>query len=273
MRGRTLLITDVSSWFIRACTATVILIGDARSPAFTAKILASFVAFVLFAGFVARPVGRYITYKRNPPTGALLSEGSFSGGDHRRWSEASEKWCVLELFVALCMSGKLVGYVAAGLFFTMPFRDAIVLALMLNIRGIVEFARAKRRTLEHARLSADLRVLTCLYSEDHAAPLIDLLEASGSSRDSPMSLIVLHLTELVGHAASVLKPHRKSMRSSNSSGNPTLSDRIVNAFRYFEQQARGDPVCIRCSAPRQWRSPTSCLTKCIAKSCFRRTCQ
>jgi len=179
--------------------------------------------------------------------------------------EASEKWCALELFVALCVSGKLVGCVAAGLFFTMPFRDAIVLALMLNIRGIVEvaainnwgdtmkataehypsgqFARAKRRSLEHARLSADLRVLTCLYSEDHAAPLIDLLEASGSSRDSPMSLIVLHLTELVGRAASVLKPHRKSIRSS-SSNNPTPSDRIVNAFRYFEQQAAPGAVTV-----------------------------
>jgi hypothetical protein len=204
-------------------------------------------------------------------------------------SEASEKWCALELFVALCVSGKLVGCVAAGLFFTMLFRDAIVLALMLNIHGIVEvaainnwgdtmkataehystltmsmvlitavstplikllyhpsgqFARAKRRSLEHARLSADLRVLTCLYREDHAAPLIDLLEASGSSRDSPMSLIVLHLTELVGRAASVLKPHRKSTRSSISGGNPTPSDRIVNAFWYFEQQAAPGAVMV-----------------------------
>ncbi|XP_002448877.2 cation/H(+) antiporter 15 [Sorghum bicolor] len=321
-----------------------------RSPAFTAKILASFVAFVLFVGFVARPAGRYIAYKRTP-TGALLSEGSFvvvviaallsplvtdaigfkymigpmmlglalPGGmpigatmterldsffialflpvymalsGYRTdlaevtKAEASEKWCALELFVALCVSGKLVGCVAAGLFFTMPFRDAVVLALMLNIRGIVEvaainnwgdtmkataehysmltmsmvlitavctplikllydpsgqFARAKRRSLEHARLSADLRVLTCLYSEDHAAPLIDLLEATGSSRDSPMSLVVLHLTELVGRAASVLKPHRKSTRSSN---NPTPSDRIVNAFRYFEQQAAPGAVTV-----------------------------
>ena len=189
------LITDVTSWFIRACTAAVILIGDNRSPVFTAKILAS---------FVARPAGRYIAYKRTP-TGALLSEGSFvvvviaallsalvtdaigfkymigplmlglalPGGmpigatmterldsffialflpvymalsgyrtDLAEFTkeEASEKWCALELFVALCVSGKLVGCVAAGLFFTMPFRDAIVLALMLNIRGIVEVA-------------------------------------------------------------------------------------------------------------------------------------
>uniref|UniRef100_A0A804NIR9 Cation/H+ exchanger domain-containing protein n=1 Tax=Zea mays TaxID=4577 RepID=A0A804NIR9_MAIZE len=335
------LITDVTSWFLRACSAAVFLVSEAMSPAFTARILASFVAFVLFVGFVARPAGRYIAYKRTP-TGALLSEGSFvvvviaallsalvtdaigfkymigpmmlglalPGGmpigatmterldsffialflpvymalsgyrtDFSKAEEASERWCALELFVVLCVSGKLVGCVAAGLFFAMPFRDAAVLALMLNIRGIVEvaainswgdsmkataehystltlamvlitavstplikllydpsgqFARAKRRSLEHARMSADLRVLTCLYSEDHAAPLIDLLEASGSSRDSPVSLIVLHLTELVGRAASVLKPHRKS---TSSGGNPTSSDRIVNAFRYLEQQA------------------------------------
>jgi hypothetical protein len=34
------------------------------------------------------------------------------------------------------------------------------------------------------------------------ASLIDLLEVTGSSRDSPMSLIVLHLMELVGCAVS-----------------------------------------------------------------------
>ncbi|KAF0891094.1 hypothetical protein E2562_005175 [Oryza meyeriana var. granulata] len=72
------------------------------------------------------------------------------------------------------------------------------------------FAHAKRRTLEGARPNAELRVLACLFNEDHAAPLLDLIEASGSSRDAPVSLIVLHLTELVGHAASVLKPHKKS---------------------------------------------------------------
>ncbi|RLM58406.1 cation/H(+) antiporter 15-like [Panicum miliaceum] len=70
------LITDVTSWFLRACSAAVFLVSEAKSPAFTAQILASFVAFVLFVGFVARPTGRYIAYKRTP-AGSLLSEGSF----------------------------------------------------------------------------------------------------------------------------------------------------------------------------------------------------
>lgn len=346
------LITDVTSWFLRAVFAAAYLISDAKSPAFTAQILVSFFGFVLFVGFVARPVGRYIAYKRTA-AGSLLSEGSFvvvviaallsalvtdaigfkymigpmmlglalPGGmpigatmterldsffialflpvymalsgyrtdfDELSKAEENEKWCALELFVALCISGKLVGCVAAGLFFAMPFREAVVLALMLNVRGIVEVAAInnwgdtmkataehytvltlsmvaitavstplikylydpsrqfstggiKRRSIMDKNSRADLRVLACVYSEDNAAPLIDLLEASsGSSSSSPMSLIVVHLTELVGRAASVLKPHRKS----SSSSNPTPSDRIVNAFRHMEQQQQLGAVTV-----------------------------
>ncbi|KAF0905406.1 hypothetical protein E2562_004383 [Oryza meyeriana var. granulata] len=196
------LITDVTSWFLRACFAAAFLITEAKSPVFTAKVLASFATFVLF---VARPAGRYIAHKRTP-AGDLLSEGSFvvvviavllsalvtdvigfkymigpmmlglalpSGmpigatmterldsfialflpvymalAGYRidlaelglLGSEHKEKFCALELFVALCVTGKMVGCVAAGLFFAMPFREATVLALMLNIRGIVEVA-------------------------------------------------------------------------------------------------------------------------------------
>jgi|UniRef100_A0A804MKT7 hypothetical protein len=52
-----------------------------------------------------------------------------------------------------------------------------------------QLARAKRRSLEPACLSADLRVLICLYSEDHAPPLIVLLEASGSSREARLARV------------------------------------------------------------------------------------
>ncbi|VAI30302.1 unnamed protein product [Triticum turgidum subsp. durum] len=351
------LITDVTSWFLRACFAAAFLVTEAKSPAFTTKILASFVGFVFFVAFVARPAGRYIAYKRTP-AGDLLSEGSFvvvviaallsalvtdvigfkymigpmmlglaiPGGmpigatmterldsffialflpvymalagyrtDFSELGGHEEKWCALELFVALCVAGKMVGCIAAGLFFAMPIGEATALALMLNIRGIVEvaainnwgdtmkataehystltlsmvlitaaatplikllydptgrFARAKRRTMEGARPNAELRVMACLYTEDHAAPLIDLLEASGANHDFPVSLIVLHLTELVGRAASVLKPHKKSSTASSP------SDRIVNAFRHFEQQAAPGAVTV---SPYVAQSPYSSM--------------
>ncbi|XP_072966645.1 cation/H(+) antiporter 15-like isoform X2 [Typha angustifolia] len=96
------------------------------------------------------------------------------------------------------------------------------------------FVAGKRRTIEHAKPNSELRVVACLHSEDHVAPLLDLLEASHPSRDSPISLTVLHLTELAGRSAPVLRPHKCGRCNSSP---PSASDRIANAFRYFEQQS------------------------------------
>ncbi|XP_072995519.1 cation/H(+) antiporter 15-like [Typha latifolia] len=96
------------------------------------------------------------------------------------------------------------------------------------------FVAGKRRTIEHAKPKSELRVVACLHSEDHVAPLLDLLEASHPSRDSPISLTVLHLTELAGRSAPVLRPHKCGRCNSSP---PSASDRIANAFRYFEQQS------------------------------------
>ncbi|EMS57173.1 Cation/H(+) antiporter 15 [Triticum urartu] len=284
------LITDVTSWFLRACFAAAFLVTEAKSPAFTTKILASFVGFVFFVAFRLDSFFIALFLPVYMALAGYRTDFSELGGHE-------EKWCALELFVALCVAGKMVGCIAAGLFFAMPIGEATALALMLNIRGIVEvaainnwgdtmkataehystltlsmvlitaaatplikilydptgrFARAKRRTMEGARPNAELRVMACLYTEDHAAPLIDLLEASGANHDFPVSLIVLHLTELVGRAASVLKPHKKSSTSTASSP----SDRIVNAFRHFEQQAAPGAVTV---SPYVAQSPYSSM--------------
>ncbi|VAI30301.1 unnamed protein product [Triticum turgidum subsp. durum] len=282
------LITDVTSWFLRACFAAAFLVTEAKSPAFTTKILASFVGFVFFVAFRLDSFFIALFLPVYMALAGYRTDFSELGGHE-------EKWCALELFVALCVAGKMVGCIAAGLFFAMPIGEATALALMLNIRGIVEvaainnwgdtmkataehystltlsmvlitaaatplikllydptgrFARAKRRTMEGARPNAELRVMACLYTEDHAAPLIDLLEASGANHDFPVSLIVLHLTELVGRAASVLKPHKKSSTASSP------SDRIVNAFRHFEQQAAPGAVTV---SPYVAQSPYSSM--------------
>ncbi|CAD6269445.1 unnamed protein product [Miscanthus lutarioriparius] len=57
-----------------------------------------------------------------------------------------EKWCALELFVALYVSGKLVG-AALPLGSSSPCHSGAPssLALMLNIRGIVEVAAINNR--------------------------------------------------------------------------------------------------------------------------------
>nr|CAD1817517.1 unnamed protein product [Ananas comosus var. bracteatus] len=218
-------------------------------------------------------------------------------------------WSMVELVVALCFVGKLVGSAAVALYYEMPVQDAFCVGLMLNFKGVVEIAFIsnwgnaqrvtvdhytiliismlvitavstplvklvynptarflvhKRRTIEHAKPHSELRLLACLHNEDHVAPVLDLLEASAPSRDLPVSLAVLHLTELSGRSASYLRPHKQPRRrpgSSNSHNDshqhhhqaPSASDRIVNAFRYFEQQqAAPGAVAVHpfvCAAP------------------------
>jgi hypothetical protein len=156
---------------------------------------------------------------------------------------------------------KLAATTATLLFFRAPlkFLDSHGL-LHLHARAVLygahvwcamKLAFATPRMLEDALPSADLRVLAFLYSEDHTAPLIDLLEASGSSRESPISLIVLHLTELVGRAASILKPHWKS----SSTSNPTHHD-----YARWRTASRLISSCIPATLPqvlhhRQQRHP------------------
>ncbi|URD95916.1 Sodium/hydrogen exchanger family [Musa troglodytarum] len=104
--------------------------------------------------------------------------------------------------------------------------------IKLLYKPTMRYVARKRRTVEHARPRSLLRFMACVHNEEHVAPLLDLLEASYACRDSPIALTVLHLTELAGQSAAVLRPHKHSRRSAN----PTASDRIVNAFTYFEKQ-------------------------------------
>ncbi|EEC83698.1 hypothetical protein OsI_29515 [Oryza sativa Indica Group] len=62
-----------------------------------------------------------------------------------------------------------------------------LIKLLYDLSG--RLGRPKRRPMEGWRPNAELRVMACLFSEDHAAPLLNLIEDSGSSRDAPMSLI------------------------------------------------------------------------------------
>ncbi|THU72978.1 hypothetical protein C4D60_Mb04t17920 [Musa balbisiana] len=104
--------------------------------------------------------------------------------------------------------------------------------IKLLYKPTMRYVARKRRTVEHARPRSLLRFMACVHKEEHVAPLLDLLEASYACRDSPIALTVLHLTELTGQSAAVLRPHKQSRRSTA----PTASDRIINAFSYFEKQ-------------------------------------
>lgn len=91
----------------------------------------------------------------------------------------------------------------------------------------------KRRTVEHAKRNSAFRMLACLHTEEHVAPVLDLLEAISPSPANPIALIVLHLSDLSGRASSFLRTYKQR----RGRGTMNAADRIVNAFRYFEQNS------------------------------------
>ncbi|KAA8543695.1 hypothetical protein F0562_021559 [Nyssa sinensis] len=95
----------------------------------------------------------------------------------------------------------------------------------------------RRRTIQHSRPNTELRMLACIYHQNHTPSIITLLEASNPTTKSPIFLYVVHLIELEGRAAPLLVAHHHGRK--NSSHDSQLSDRIVNAFRLYEQQNQG----------------------------------
>ncbi|KAL3517998.1 hypothetical protein ACH5RR_020587 [Cinchona calisaya] len=188
---------------------------------------------------------------------------------------------VLQLVVFVAFFGKIMGTILPLLFFRMPFRDALSLALVMNSKGIVELAflndfhrssvitqecyaisiisvvfitgvvaplvkalydpskryvAYKRRTLLHSRNNEELRILVCIHRQENVPAVLSLLEVSNPTTDSPINLVVLHLTKLMGRASSVLVAHRERDKPSL---NPTQYERIYNAFKRFEEQFQG----------------------------------
>ncbi|CAI9107086.1 OLC1v1006368C1 [Oldenlandia corymbosa var. corymbosa] len=94
----------------------------------------------------------------------------------------------------------------------------------------------KRRTLQHSRYNEELRILACIHSQENVPAIIRILQVSNPSKDSPINLVILHLTKLMGRASSLLVVQSDH---NNSSSNPTQTERILNAFKKLEEQHLG----------------------------------
>lgn len=94
----------------------------------------------------------------------------------------------------------------------------------------------KRRTIEISKTDTELRLLVCIHTPRNVPTMINLLEATNPTKNSPICVYVLHLVELSGRTSAMLIVH--------NTGKPDLpalnrteaqSDHIIKAFENYEQ--------------------------------------
>ncbi|XP_022748191.1 cation/H(+) antiporter 15-like [Durio zibethinus] len=102
----------------------------------------------------------------------------------------------------------------------------------------------ERHTIQHFPNNVEFRILACIHSQEYVPSIIDLLEASNPTRESPICIYVLHLIELVGRVSPLFvhqslgahyphDHHQHHRKHANSVCKP--SENIINAFRIFER--------------------------------------
>ncbi|XP_077213989.1 cation/H(+) antiporter 15-like isoform X2 [Tasmannia lanceolata] len=117
---------------------------------------------------------------------------------------------------------------------------AVVTPLVTNLTKRSRPYRAyKRRTIQHTKRNTELRILTCINGQEHVPTMINLLQASHATLESPISVYLLHLVELVGQAHAIIIDHRKAARKRSSAPATACSDHIIAAFHHYEQSNGG----------------------------------
>ncbi|KAF7844242.1 cation/H(+) antiporter 15 [Senna tora] len=80
------------------------------------------------------------------------------------------------------------------------------------------------------------RVLVCIHTPQNIPTIINLLEASNTTKKSPICIYILHLVELTGRTSAMLivhdtrKPDCPALNRTQAQ-----SDHIINAFENYEQ--------------------------------------
>ncbi|TKY73824.1 Cation/H(+) antiporter 15 [Spatholobus suberectus] len=96
----------------------------------------------------------------------------------------------------------------------------------------------KRRTIEISKSDSEFRVLVCVHTPRNVPTMINLLEASNPTKNSPLCVYVLHLVELSGRTSAMLIVHntaKSDIPALNRS--EAQSDHIIKAFENYEQHA------------------------------------
>ncbi|KAG7037023.1 Cation/H(+) antiporter 15, partial [Cucurbita argyrosperma subsp. argyrosperma] len=89
---------------------------------------------------------------------------------------------------------------------------------------------SRRRTIEHASPSGELRLLVCIHHHDNTPSIINLLEVSNPTIKSPIYFYLLHLLQLTGRASPLFIDHQNGSHHDSQRFNP-----IINAFQIYQK--------------------------------------
>ncbi|XP_019455005.1 PREDICTED: cation/H(+) antiporter 15-like [Lupinus angustifolius] len=141
----------------------------------------------------------------------------------------------------LVMDGQSYGNIVIALLWMTGLTTPIVRYLYDPSKGYLSLNR--RRNIQHASPGVELQLMACIYSEENSPSIINILEMSNSTHESPICFHVLHLIQLTGRATPLFIDHQLGDKiTSDSSVHTTQSQHIVNAFRLYEEQNLGTVV-------------------------------
>ncbi|KAK9133941.1 hypothetical protein Scep_013469 [Stephania cephalantha] len=95
---------------------------------------------------------------------------------------------------------------------------------------------SKISNIQNNKRDAPLRVLACVHNPENVPPIVNLLEVSHATRESPVIVVALELIELIGRQVAVLVAHQA--RHIDNSASPS-TEQIINAFRQYELHNNG----------------------------------
>ncbi|KAK7410895.1 hypothetical protein VNO78_02100 [Psophocarpus tetragonolobus] len=119
---------------------------------------------------------------------------------------------------------------------TVIMTGIVVPAISVIYRPAKNSIYYKRRTIEVSKSDTEFRVLICVHTPRNVPTMINVLEASNPSKNSPICVYVLHLVELSGRTSAMLIVHN-SAKPDIPAINRTeaQSDHIIKAFENYEQ--------------------------------------
>ncbi|PIA37505.1 hypothetical protein AQUCO_03000230v1 [Aquilegia coerulea] len=290
-------------WVIRPMAISMIKHTPLGESVKELHIFSLFIA-ILVVGFVSESIGQHfilgplvlgLALPDGPPLGAELVEKleafvsyvlfptylAVSGLKTNVYTIKLRSIWIMATIVIFAFLVKVVAAMLPCLYCDMPWREAFVLGLTMNTKGIVElllynvwknsnilqdqefalsvfsvvmltafisplmrilydpskrFVSSKKNSIQHAKHCAELRILVCVHKQEHVPSIINILDISHPTIETPIAVVLLQLVELLGRAAPILVAHQPN--HTYMCGN-TRTQNIVNAFKIYEMQTQG----------------------------------